>query len=62
METSVSLKYFVNCCRRTASDKMLCDKVFNIAKNPKYDGYQCDLASIIFKFFDKKNIWSSNEN
>ena len=25
--------------RRTASDKALRDKVFKIAKNPKYDGY-----------------------
>ena len=25
--------------RRTASDKVLCDQAFNIAKNPKYDGY-----------------------
>ena len=34
--------------RRTASDK-----AFNIAKNPKYDGYQCGLQWLIF-FFDKK--------
>ena len=40
--------------RRTASDKILCDKGFNIAKNAKYDGYQCGLASMIYKFFDKK--------
>ena len=26
--------------RKTATDKLLCDKAFNIAKNPKYDGYQ----------------------
>ena len=26
--------------KRTASDKVLRDKAFNIAKNPKYDGYQ----------------------
>ena len=31
------------------------DKAFNIAKNPKYDGYQRDLASMIYKFFDKKS-------
>ena len=31
--------------RRTIADKVLCDKAFNIAKNPKYDGYQCGLAS-----------------
>ena len=33
--------------RRTASDKILRDKAFNIAKNPKYDGYQRGLASIV---------------
>ena len=41
--------------RRTASDKVLCDKAFNIAKNPKYDGYQRGLASMVYKFFDKKS-------
>ena len=39
--------------RRTASDKILRDKAFNIAKNPKYDGYQRGLASMFYKFFDK---------
>ena len=34
---------------------MLRDKAFNIAKNPKYDGYQRVLASMIYKFFDKKS-------
>ena len=41
--------------RRTASDKVLRDKAFNIAKNPKYDGYQRVLASMVYKFFDKKS-------
>ena len=41
--------------RRTASDKVLRDKTFNIAKNPKYDGYQRGLASMVYKFFDKKS-------
>ena len=40
--------------RRTISDKKLCDKAFNIAKNPKYDGYQRGLALLIYKFPDKK--------
>ena len=40
--------------KRTAADKVLSDKAFNIAKNPKYDGYQRGLASMIYKFFDKK--------
>ena len=41
--------------RRTASDKVLRDKAFNIAKNSKYDGYQRELASMVYKFFDKKS-------
>ena len=31
------------------------DKAFNIAKNPKYDSYQRGLASMVYKFFDKKS-------
>ena len=41
--------------RRTASDKILRDKVFNIAKNPKCNGYQRGLASMVYKFFHKKS-------
>ena len=37
---------FKDLTRRTASDKILHHKAFNIAKNRKYDGYQCGLASI----------------
>ena len=44
--------------RRTASDKVLRDKAFDIAKNPKYDGYQRGLASMVYKFFDKKSTGS----
>ena len=39
---------------RTAADKLLRIKAFNIAKNCKYDGYERDLASIVYKLFDKK--------
>ena len=39
--------------RRTAAD-VLRDKAFNIAKNPKYDGYRRGLASVVYKFFHKK--------
>ena len=42
---------FKNLERRTASDQILRDKAFNIAKNPKYDGYQGGLTSIVYKFF-----------
>ena len=38
--------------RRTASDKILRDKAFSIAKNPKYDGYQRGLPSMVYKLFD----------
>ena len=40
--------------RRTASDKVLRGKAFNITKNPKYDGYQRGLASMVYKLFDKR--------
>ena len=46
---------FKDLARRTASDKVLRNKAFNIAKNPKYDGYQRGLASMVYKFFDKKS-------
>ena len=39
----------------TQSGKALKDKAFEIANNPKYDGYQRGLASIVYKFFDKKS-------
>ena len=44
--------------RRTFSDKVLRDKAFNISKNPKYDGYQGGLVSIVYKFFGKKSTGS----
>ena len=40
--------------RITFPDKVLCDKAFNIAKDPKYDGFQ-----MVFKCFDKKISGSS---
>ena len=41
--------YFKNLTRRTAYDKGLCDKAFDIAKNPKYYGYQRCLAAMAYK-------------
>ena len=40
--------------RRAPADKVISDKTFSIAKNPKYDGYQCRLVSVVYKFVDKK--------
>ena len=55
---------FKDSTRRTASGKILRDKAFNIAKNPKYDGYQRGLASMVCKFFDTKTSGGivKNEN
>ena len=44
--------------RRTPSDKILRDKAFKVASYPKYDGYQKGLASMVYKFFDKKSSGS----
>ena len=44
--------------RRTQSDKILRDKAFKIASDSKYDGYQRGLASMVYKFFDKKTSGS----
>ena len=45
--------------KRTQSDKVLRDKAFKIASDPKYDGYQRGLASMVYKFFDKKSSGGS---
>ena len=46
---------FKDLIKRTASDKVLRDKAFNIAKSPIFDGYQGGLASMVYKCFDKKS-------
>ena len=42
---------FKDITRTTVSDKILHHKAFNIAKSPKTNGYQGDLASMVYKFF-----------
>ena len=49
---------FKDLARRTASDKVLRDKTFNIAKHPQCNGYQRGLASIVYNFFDKESTGS----
>ena len=49
---------FKDLASRTASDKILREKASNIAKNPKYDGYQRGLASMVYKLFDKNSTGS----
>ena len=41
--------------KRTVADKIIKDRAFNIAKDPKYDVYQRGLASMVYKIFDKKS-------
>ena len=52
--------------KRAVADKVLRDKAFNIANDPKYGEYQRGLASMVYKFFDKKSkrsgIKSASEN
>ena len=49
---------FKDLARRTASDRVLSDKAFNIDKNPKNDGQQRGLAYMIYKVFYKKTSGS----
>ena len=48
--------------RRTSSDKISHHKAFSNATNPKHDGYQCRLASVVYKFFDKKTSVGATKN
>ena len=48
--------------RRTLADKVLCDKAFNIDEDPRHEGYQRSLASMVDKCFDKKTSGSSIKN
>ena len=45
---------FTDSPKRTAADKILHDKAFNVAKNPKFHGYHGGLVSMVDTFFDKK--------
>ena len=42
---------FKDIAKRAAADKVLRNKAFNIAKDPKYDICQRGLASMVYKFF-----------
>ena len=39
--------------RKTASDKVLCNEAFKSAENPKYNGFQLEIASLFYKLFEK---------
>ena len=48
--------------RSTAANNVLDNKAFNTSKNPKYDGYQRGLTSVVYKFFDKINWGGAIKN
>ena len=51
------IRYIINLKikkRGTQSDIVLKNKVLKIASNPKYNGYERRLGSMVYKFFDKK--------
>ena len=52
-------KYLV---KRTISDKVLKERAVEIARNPKYGGYQRPLACMVYKFFDKKKKKKEKKN
>ena len=47
---------------RIQADKVLRDKAYDTTSNPSYNGYQRGLASMVYKFFDKKSAGSGVEN
>ena len=55
-------KDFKDLTRRTAYNKILCNKVFNLAQNLKYYGYQKSLASMVYDFFERKTSGSDIKN
>ena len=53
---------FQGLAKRTVAYNVFRDKAFNIAKDPKYNGYQRELAFMVYKFFDKKTAGRGNKS
>ena len=51
LQHDIAYEDFKDLPSRAAWDKVILDKVFNIAKNPKYDGYRRGLVSMVYNFF-----------
>ena len=62
MKLLVILFIWIMVNKRTQSDKVLRDKDFKIASNPKYDGYESGLASMVYRCFDRKSAKGSGIN
>ena len=52
---NMAYRDFKDLTRRTASDKILHNKAFNIAENVEYNEYQRGAASMVYRFFHKEN-------
>ena len=48
--------------KRTQSDVVLKNKASKIASDPRYNGYERKLASMVYNFFNKKSKRSCLEN
>ena len=57
----MACRVFKDINRGTAIGKLLLDKAFNIMKNPKYDEYQSEVTSMIYKLFHQKNFDGINK-
>ena len=53
---------FKDLAKITGSHKVLRNKAFNIAKNPKYNGYQRGLASMVYRLFVNDSRINMNAN
>ena len=58
LQHDMAYRDFKDLTKRTTADNVLRDKAFKIASDQKYDGYQRRLASMVYKFFDKKSSGS----
>ena len=61
-EHDMAYNRFKDLEKRTQSDIVLKNKALKIASNPKYNGYERGLASMVYKFFDKKSKGSGLKN
>ena len=53
---------FKDLAKIAASDKVLREKAFSIAKNLRYEGYQRGCGSMVYKFFDSSGVTLSNKS
>ena len=62
LEHDMAYGNFKDLNRRTAANKLLLNKAFNIAKSPKCDSFQHVLDSMVYKFLIKKTSGTRFKN